>query len=38
MKNKKFLFTAVIISLLFTFKQSVKAQTGYYSPSQHVEV
>jgi CubicO group peptidase (beta-lactamase class C family) len=33
MKSKKILFTAVIISLLFTFKQSVKAQTGYYSPS-----
>ena len=33
MKNKIFLFTAVIISLLFTFKQSAKAQTGYYSPS-----
>jgi CubicO group peptidase (beta-lactamase class C family) len=33
MKTKKLLFAAIIISLLFTFKQSAKAQTGYYSPS-----
>ncbi len=33
MKVKKLLNTAIIISLLFTFTQSVKAQTGYYSPS-----
>ena len=33
MKTKKLLFAAIIVSLLFTFKQSAKAQTGYYSPS-----
>ncbi len=33
MKTKKILFASIIVSLLFTFKQSVKAQTGYYSPS-----
>ena len=33
MKTKKILFTAVAILLLFTCTQSVKAQTGYYSPS-----
>jgi len=33
MKTKKILLKAIVISLLFTFTQSVKAQTGYYSPS-----
>ncbi|PHX82173.1 MAG: serine hydrolase, partial [Flavobacteriales bacterium] len=33
MKTKKLLFIAVTILLLFTCTQSVKAQTGYYSPS-----
>ncbi len=36
MKNKIFLFTAVIISLLFTFKQSAKAQTGVYVPELEI--
>ena len=33
MKTKKTLLKAIVISLLFTCTQSVKAQTGYYSPS-----
>jgi len=33
MKTKKILLKAIVISLLFTCTQSVKAQTGYYSPS-----
>jgi CubicO group peptidase (beta-lactamase class C family) len=33
MKTKNLLFTAITILLFLTFKQSVKAQTGYYSPS-----
>ena len=36
MKTKKLLFTAVIISLLFTFKQSAKAQTGAYVPELEI--
>jgi CubicO group peptidase (beta-lactamase class C family) len=33
MKTKNLLFTAIAILLFITLKQSVKAQTGYYSPS-----
>jgi CubicO group peptidase (beta-lactamase class C family) len=33
MKTKKILLKAIVISILFTCTQSVKAQTGYYSPS-----
>ena len=33
MKTKKILFKAIAILLLFTCKQSLNAQTGYYSPS-----
>ena len=33
MKTKNLLFKAIIILLLFTCTKSVKAQTGYYSPS-----
>ncbi len=33
MKTKTKLIIAIVILLFITFKQSVKAQTGYYSPS-----
>ena len=33
MKTKNLLFKAIVILLLFTCTKSVKAQTGYYSPS-----
>ncbi len=33
MKTKNLLITAIIISLIFTCTKSIKAQTGYYSPS-----
>ena len=33
MKIKNLQIIALVISLIFTFKQSAKAQTGYYSPS-----
>ena len=33
MKTKKMLLKTIVILLLFTCTQSVKAQTGYYSPS-----